>query len=145
MRVSELSGALLDYWVARSAGFPVYECGTESWPGNDKAYVEGFRRQIITVGLLGIAAGVFVEYKGEARPYSPSSDWAQGGPIIERERIKLMPTIPTAATWYSSIWNGTTLADGVSHRAQADAPLVAAMRAYVASKYGDEVPDDPAQ
>ena len=35
-------------------------------------------------------------------PYSPSTDWAQGGPIIEREGLWLQPEIGkegTAGSW----------------------------------------------
>ena len=118
MKVSELSGAMLDYWVARAEG-------------RNPAPVKVGERLVYAMD----------QGKGfEVRRYS--TDWAQGGAIIERERIKLLPTIPTAATWHASIWIGSTLADGVSHRAQAEAPLVAAMRAYVVSKFGDEVSDE---
>ena len=57
------------------------------------------------------------------------TDWAQGGPIIEREKI--------AIDWDHDCWNAST----DSHPAyySAETPLVAAMRCYVASKLGDEV------
>ena len=64
--------------------------------------------------------------------WHPSTDWAQGGPIIERECIFIAPT-----------WDGVTA--GSSARASRTAwiegptPLIAAMRCYVASKLGDEV------
>jgi hypothetical protein len=57
-----------------------------------------------------------------------STDWAQGGPIIERERITLNPLSKTE--WAAS--NG--IRAGVS-----ESPLIAAMRCYVASKLGDTV------
>jgi hypothetical protein len=63
----------------------------------------------------------------------PSTNWAQGGPIIERERI---------ATWINGNddWTAT---DGIK-TTTGETPLVAAMRCYVASKLGDEVevPDE---
>ena len=61
-----------------------------------------------------------------------STDWSQGGPIIERECIFIAPT-----------WDGEK--GGSSARASRTAwiegptPLIAAMRCYVASKLGDEV------
>ena len=61
--------------------------------------------------------------------YKPSTDWAQGGPIIEREGIALIPGWTAERPGYS--------ADG-------DTPLIAAMRCYVASKLGDDV-DVPAE
>ena len=66
------------------------------------------------------------------RPRKYSTDWSQGGPIIERECIFIAPT-----------WDGETA--GSSARASRTAwiegltPLIAAMRCYVASKLGEEV------
>lgn len=57
-----------------------------------------------------------------------STDWAQGGPIIEREKIAL----------YLNGEDGWTGEDGWK-RATGFTPLVAAMRCYVARKLGDEV------
>ena len=54
--------------------------------------------------------------------FKPSTDWSQGGPIIEREGLIL----DQWARWRSSNSYGTT-------------PLIAAMRCYVASKLGDEI------
>ena len=56
--------------------------------------------------------------------WQPSELWEQGGPIIEREGIALIPGWTAERPGYS--------ADG-------DTPLIAAMRCYVASKLGDEV------
>lgn len=58
-------------------------------------------------------------------PYRYSSDWAIGGPIIECERIELSPS--KDGQWFGDIGSGRFLAKGVT-------PLVAAMRAFVASK-----------
>lgn len=69
--------------------------------------------------------------------YRPSTDWSQGGPIIEREGICA-----------DRLLNGSWLA---SNRKKQDAPwisgttpLIAAMRCYVASKLGDivKIPDE---
>lgn len=65
-------------------------------------------------------------------PFHPSTDWAQGGPIIERERINTNDNGSDFSCYYSrgktvgQRWGGTT-------------PLVAAMRCYVVSKLGDTV------
>ena len=68
--------------------------------------------------------------------YLPSTDWAQGGPIIEREGINL-DNYAKNPKW--SAW--TPAPDRESGEAQAygPTPLIAAMRCYVASKLGDEV------
>jgi hypothetical protein len=60
--------------------------------------------------------------------YKPSEDWAQGGPIIEREKIALFLN-------GNDEWAAT---DGIKN-AVGDTPLIAAMRCYVASKLGQEV------
>jgi len=70
----------------------------------------------------------------EEAVWCPSEDWAQGGPIIERERIMLIPE-PNGRLWTGCI--GDTDAGGKA--AYAHAPLIAAMRCYVVSKLGDTV------
>lgn len=69
--------------------------------------------------------------------YSPSTDWKQGGPIIEREGLCL---IKTGTTWQCTT-NGNALH---SHAKEGSIALIAAMRCYVASKLGDavEVPEE---
>ena len=70
-------------------------------------------------------------------PHFYSTDWAQGGPIIERQRIS---TQTTEDYWDADL----TTESGAFIQSIGDTPLVAAMRAYVASKLGDEikVPDE---
>jgi hypothetical protein len=66
--------------------------------------------------------------------YAPSTDWSQGGPIIERERIQ---TAYTKQGWRAEGWSYICVSYGPT-------PLIAAMRCYVASKLGDavDVPDE---
>jgi hypothetical protein len=68
-----------------------------------------------------------------------STDWALGGPIIERERIgfKYTGTAMEFVAWV----NGELSTVNDQH---GPTPLIAAMRCYVASKLGDEVevPDE---
>jgi hypothetical protein len=63
----------------------------------------------------------------------PSTNWAQGGPIIERERIRLDPR----GVWVAGH-------DSSNDEYSGPTPLIAAMRCYVASRFGDEieVPDE---
>jgi hypothetical protein len=73
--------------------------------------------------------------------YTPSTNWAQAGPIIERERI---------AFWfekYDDIDSALPMWAAVRFNGQdyyGATPLIATMRCYVASKLGDEVevPDE---
>lgn len=59
-----------------------------------------------------------------------STDWAQGGPIIEREYIQL--TIDLG--WIATRKEGPAVSEE-----HGPTPLIAAMRCYVASVLGDEV------
>ena len=62
--------------------------------------------------------------------YSPSTDWSQGGPIIERERIAVQS--PNDKGWYATDYMFKTYESGPT-------PLIAAMRCYVTSKLGETV------
>lgn len=108
-KTEELEGALLDAAVAK---------------------VEGERAQPT---LFRDAHDVLVF----SWSYSPSTNWLHGGPIIERERIDLQaPPEADESTWLARHcnWSTRTCAEGGG-----ETPLIAAMRAYVASKFGDEV------
>lgn len=71
---------------------------------------------------------------------SPPTDWAQGGPIIEREKIELGHMHSDRKFF----WVATRSENGAISEEQGPTPLIAAMRCYVASKLGDEVdvPDE---
>lgn len=115
MKVSELTGADLDYWTGRTDGIPE----------SDLAIVQHQRGD----EMLCVRDG---------KRYAPSTDWAQGGPLIEREMIE----ISNEREWRESgefgrVWEANHAGYGYM---DGDTPLIAAMRAYVASKCGDEVP-----
>lgn len=126
MKVDELDGALLDYWVACAEGYD---------PAQEQVvlYVDGTCR---------------IAYHEGDDPdslYNPTRSWMWGGPIIERERIHLEP-FPGGAEYPE--WMAFERADGWGDpledsplRQYGDTALIAAMRAYVASKFGEEVPD----
>ena len=113
MKVSELDGALLDYWVARAEGIGV----TWNHQGTPKAWI-----------------GRYIE--GVYAPYCPTTDWEQGGPIIERESITVTDAISRDGEWSAGFVIWMPDHDDWKH---GPTPLVAAMRAYVASKIGDTV------
>lgn len=73
--------------------------------------------------------------------YSPSTDWSQGGPIIEREQLFVCPYDPSGMGWRCTTKAANyALPSEKQYRAQfGTTPLIAAMRCYVASKLGDEV------
>ena len=62
-------------------------------------------------------------------PVAYSTDWAFGGPIIEREELSNLKCYGTN-DWGCN--NGDIFCDGPT-------PLIAAMRCYVTCKLGDEV------
>ena len=67
--------------------------------------------------------------------YTPSTDWSQGGPIIEREGLQLRKRNDfhfPAPFWQAGQWSDITLTPGPT-------PLIAAMRCYVASKLGNNI------
>ncbi len=65
----------------------------------------------------------------------PSTAWEHCGPIIERERMALDYL---DAEWHA--WTpGSRKFDGQGSDASGPTPLIAAMRAYAASKVGDVV------
>jgi len=67
---------------------------------------------------------------------SPSTNWAQGGPIIEREGMQL--SMEDRAEWRATMWWDDT--DGQREvLMKGPTPLIAAMRCYVASKLGDSL------
>lgn len=115
MRTAELTGALLDYWVSKAEG----------------ATIDGNTVRI----------GATVHF-GMQEPPSFCTNWNMSGPIIERERIVTFPG--GVYQWAAFIQQNphcsyvdTTVFDEIT----GPTPLVAAMRAYVASKFGDEVPE----
>jgi hypothetical protein len=103
MKTSKLTGAALDWAVAKCADLP---------------YPHVYDEQ------------------GEIVEVSPSTDWAQGGPIIEREGINL-DNYAKNPQW--SAWIPTPERELGEAQAFGPTPLIAAMRCYVASKLGDEV------
>ena len=114
-------------------------------------------KQIATQQLTGAALDWAVakcvddgvaEFTAAGWRFNPSTNWAQGGPIIEREKLKLFPNV--GGRWSAQMKHITThplfshpVLDGWTNGA-GDTPLIAAMRCYVASKLGDtvEVPSE---
>lgn len=115
-----LTGAALDWAVAMSEGATELHFDTVAthWFS-----LHGVER------ALGSRWGVL--------NYSPSSNWNEGGPIIERERIVI-----DDAGGYAFV--ATLESDEGGYYTEEHANiLVAAMRCYVASKLGNtvEIPD----
>lgn len=138
VKVSEASGTVLDWMVAKCEGI---KTDIPAWA--DKPWV----RCTDDNGVQFVCPKF-------------STDWTQGGPIIERERIELcsysndgvdtvftpkaneqgyysheeeqVVSVPEVVTWIAWVKYGSYKQDGLT-------PLIAAMRCFVASKLGDEV------
>lgn len=130
MKVSELTGAKLDHWVARAEGMDFV------LRGQQPALVFDFdpERHANEHDLKAFKQYVW---------FQPSANWTQGGPIIAREKIDLL-FVEDKGRWDDEPdhWNASGRADDWGQNGPD--PLVAAMRWYVASKFGDEVPDEEA-
>lgn len=73
--------------------------------------------------------------------FTPSTDWAQGGPIIEREGLTVGRQVHKTE-WSAEAFDGSGMS--MTFLRFGPTPLVAAMRCYVTSKLGDtvEIPDE---
>jgi hypothetical protein len=109
MKTSELSGAALDWAVA-----------SLELTGHDEY-----------TNVLMVTVGDDNGWK-----YKPSTDWAQGGAILEREKLCITPE---TGCWSAFIQENLYEEDGSEHYATGATPLIAAMRCYVASKMGNEI------
>ena len=70
---------------------------------------------------------------GKPQSYAAySTDWAHGGPIIEREELNIFCLGSVWEAWPNSGMNDDQFCQGPTL-------LIAAMRCYVASKLGNEV------
>lgn len=104
VKVAELSGSALDWAVAKAQGVEI------DLPGSDV---------------------VWAKYAGA---YSPSTDWSQGGPLIESQMVSLHCPQSTY-----DIWAGWVIADKGEFCQGGDTALIAVCRTIVAAKLGDVV------
>ena len=127
IKTSELTGAALDWAVAKAEGakYEYFLTGPYFvWPTTPTTY--------------------------SARPPEYSTDWSQGGPIIEREDLSFRkyhrPDSDAHGTYYAMICkaSGSMIRWDKKTSKQGSTPLIAAMRCYVASKLGDvvEIPEE---
>ena len=110
VKVSELSGSALDWAVAKAHG----------------VNMDRFYNEIVDLG------------HSVADIYVPSTNWDQGGPIIERTGITVGPSNAFCQEYgkFAASLENPIVAFG-------DTPLIAAMRCFVKSKLGEsvEIPD----
>jgi hypothetical protein len=117
MTAAELEGALLDYWVARAEGLerPEVVCIVTSG-GKERKWCQYVHHPYAP------------DDEGCWKDYKPSTNWAQGGPIIERECIELSNA--------GGAWRANKL-DSRDAVFAGSTMLEAAMRTYVVSKLDD--------
>jgi hypothetical protein len=115
-QISELSGAALD-WVVL-------------------VLCEGYENDKDVMIMDKGSTYVYSRFSGNL--WSPSHEWRVGGPIIEREKIRLINKTENDVTSWAARTPGSLKWN------QGETPLIAAMRCYVASKLGDDVdiPDE---
>lgn len=116
IKVSEATGVVLDWLVAKCEG--------------------------LVLRHASIANGCYMDHQCEddapsapGYAYSPSTEWSQGGPIIDREGIGFYKA--NASRCWAHPYGG-------DYKAEGKTPLIATMRCFVISKLGEEVevPDE---
>jgi len=117
MKTSELIGPALDWAVAKCEGYSDLRFNPHRFC-NDILIMTPPRKEYGVVELSDL---------------NYSTDWAQGGRIIERDRINIRDEVTQFSSW---MWDSTRCGD-VSY--YGPTPLIASMRCYVASKLGEEI------
>ena len=143
-KTADLIGPALDWAVAKCEGVPLVYRGRK-WPTDGAATIE---YAPWSVNPVVNGAGPYVASLCREQ-YSPSVDWAQGGPLIERENIGLEKHRLdglyqwAACDWHPVVVQGYTCLER-SKYVYGPTPLIAAMRCLVAATLGDEVdvPDE---
>lgn len=115
MKVSELTGALLDYWVARGEGKTAKVIDTGNGEG-PLCYVIG----------KGIADRWVI--------YGPSWHWEQAGPLLQK--------LLASDCCLMRAENGQPLVLGPFGRWDGSTPHEAICRAIVGLRFGETVPDE---
>lgn len=117
MKTSELTGRALDRMVAKCEGYPV---------------------EMSKTGFL-IFADPLIQCGPRGSVYSPSTNWAQGGLIIERARIAVVPVDNYSQFSWIAAGNEAMLE---VFPYEGSTALEAAMRCYVGAQFGDEIPEE---
>lgn len=112
MKTADLQGAALDYWVSRAEGSLAVNLKI------GKAPTTGDRIVCIENDPSGFAWMVF----------APSTDWKQGGPLIDKYGLTVEPYPPA---WWANEPDETAV--------MGEDPLQAICRAVVRAAFGDEV------
>lgn len=114
MRVSEISGALLDYWTARAEGIPADQLEIRPQPMGESICVRTWKIDDIEV----------------QKTLAYSTSWEDGGPLLEKHDLEI---VKGDDGWIAYLhggggWSGPTL-------------LTAVMRLIVFQKFGTTLPE----
>lgn len=113
MNALDLTGEALDHAVAIALGWEQRLCGA----------IPVWHKK-----------GVEDSYRGRVSHWKPSTNWEQGGKIIERQGIAISPHYSdngAVTNWYA----GKSWAGAFRWSCAGETALVAAMRCFVASKF----------
>lgn len=125
MKVSELQGGWLDYWVARAVG---------------KTVNAGSHTGLISVRDDSMFCGYIGQHADSRYPatpqWSPSTNWAQGGPLMDKFHASLYH-FESLKQWKAVI--GPSESNDATAREFGESALLALCRAVVAWKFGEEV------
>lgn len=118
MKTSDLTGVLLDFYVAKAEGHDPKILRKLNSPAGELMW----HAETPSGSLSGMR-------------HKFSEQWELAGPIIDREHLSVVFDRPSGR-WGCPLEtsSGTTYVTG-------ETAMLAAMRAYVASKFGSEVPD----
>ena len=117
MNTSDLTGSALDWAVAKiiDGEAPVWDESTQNFLVGEESEHDFLNE------------------------FMPSTNWAQGGPIIDLERISIRTYAKPGHNWVAFIDCGGSSISGAKARQVGPTALTAAMRCFVASKLGDTV------
>ena len=113
MKVSELQGGLLDYWVARAVD------------------IDGAKLELVASG-----GGQYCTIDRGSIVFDPSSNWAQGGPLMDKFHVSLYH-FESLKQWKAVI--GPSESNDATAREFGESALLALCRAVVAWEFGEEV------
>ena len=137
VKTEELVGPALDWAVAKSCG---YECGRLPRIGN----TFGCNLPNGLQYVIGRLCGASIAEELNARFFRPSTDWAQGGPLLDKYDISLNGGFADG-DWdrrviYATLRDGNHGDYGQLALATGPTRLISACRAVVRYKLGDIVP-----
>jgi hypothetical protein len=129
IRTSELTGHTLDRAVGKALGWITY-------PSDSIEHGQWYHTN------PSIAPHGFEHNRIHISNFNPSTDWAHGGPIIERERISIYVNDNTLYGVQVGGWLSGS--ENLGYCESGPTPLIAGLRCYVALKMGEviDMPDE---